>query len=129
MTLRKCLLNTSKECACRENRYCIELAFEYSKLVHCADTGCLFNLEVPYEFVPDRGIGYKPFKDDVYRGICTRKDLVLSPIKAFELKTNRKITSCRMRSDKSLKRPKFPDADKLEGGSYPDPSEFTGYHQ
>ena len=120
MVSRKCWFNSSKECKCKENKDCIELVFEHAKLVHCADETCVFNLQVPYEFVPNRGIGYKPFNEDIYRGVCTRKDLVLSPIRKFELETNKKITSCRMRADKNLKRPKFPDPDRLEGGLYPD---------
>ena len=120
---RKCWYDPNfKLCFCEDDTKCIRALFEHAKLVYCNDKACKFNMSVPYEFVPDRGMNYKPFKDGVFTGICTRKDLALSPIQAWELKTNRKLTTCRVRSDKSLKRPKFPDPDKIEGGLYDDHS-------
>lgn len=129
MISRFCWYDKTRSCYCEEDKFCIEIVMKFMKLVYCADNACAFNLEVPYDFVPDKGMNYKPFKDDVVSGVCTRKDLVLSPIKTWELKTNKKLTTCRMRADKSLKRPKFPDADHIEGGSYPDPVDpHAAYH-
>lgn len=121
MSERQCWYDKTRNCKCKSDEECLEVIFEHAKLVYCNDKECAFNLELPYKHFADRGKNYKPFADDYFDGICTRKDLALSPTKIFELKVNKKITSCRMRADKSLKRPKLPDPDNIQGGRYEDP--------
>jgi hypothetical protein len=123
MENRQCWLDTTAECSCEEDSKCELQRLRYAKIVFCNDRSCLYNHEMPYAHTPDRGKNYVPFEDDKMTGFCTRPgDLALAPHEISELKVKRRLTTCGLRSDRSLERPYFPDPDKIEGGSYPDPA-------
>jgi hypothetical protein len=94
-----------------------ELLEKYVKVVWCNDTMCWWHIEVAEKYFVDRGKNHKPFTDDAFIGICSRKDIGLAPQKIWD-KTNKttlqRFTSCRVRSDKSLNEPHFPDPDKIQ---------------
>ena len=119
-----------ENCACGGNCNCEKSEFnklfeKYAKVVWCKDYECKYNVAIEGEphFV-DRGPNHVPFSDDSYKGVCGRNDVAVRPMKMWENvtnKTNQVITGCTVRADKSLNRPKLPDPDKIEGGSYDDP--------
>ena len=124
MSKRQCWYSEGKDCYCKKDDDCLELNIEYARLAYCNDKGCLFNVELPYSVSPDKGILYKPFEEDKYSGVCGRPN---GPFFAPDKKTGK--TTCRVRSEKKLSHPHFPDADKIEGGSLPDPIDVhAAYH-
>lgn len=119
---RNCWYSPDKNCHCKEDNNCIELILANAKLLYCNDHDCKFNIELPYKHFVDRGRMHKPFADDAFTGVCGRNDVGLSPKTiTVDRKVTKRVVDCRVRSDKKLSRPKLPDPDKIEGGSYPDP--------
>ncbi len=126
---RKCWLDAQKACECNADSECTEMFARYAKVVWCQDKECLWNVQLPSgEHFVDRGKTIKPWADDGFAGICSRKELALSPMNVAELKTKRVLTTCRVRSDKSLNEPHMPDADKIQGGSISDPHSADWSH-
>ena len=114
---RECWYKEGIQCNCEEN-HCNKLVEENSKLVYCNDKKCMFNIELPYKVFLDRGLNHKPFDDDGFTGVCGRQDVGVAPLNSSRYK---KMVTCRFRSDKTFSHFKFPDPERIEGGSYPDP--------
>ncbi len=132
--VRQCCLDKDHTCNCESNSKCILFFQKFAKVVWCADTKCTYNVEAPFEHVTDRGLGYKPFKDDVCTHVCSRSDISLAARDITDtLQTRRDhLATCSVRSDKKFSRLRMPHADSIQGGNLPDsyvgPKEKIHYH-
>lgn len=128
---RQCWYNGNKTCDCADDRDCKNLLLENMKLLYCNDKECRFNRDLPYEYFVDRGRNHKPFKDDAFTGVCTRKDVGMARQvvhSSMKLGDKQKFTSCRVRADRKAPKPQFPDPDYIQHGQIDDPHEadWTG---
>lgn len=105
---------------CSGDETCPELVKRYSKLVYCDDYRCVWNVAIKFKKYVLHHKDEKPFEEDSAKGVCGRKEILLTPKEINTLQRKYKLATCSVRSDKGISGhldfSRFP-----QGGNIPDP--------
>ena len=113
-------------CHCGDNVECRMLLIKYAQVVYCNDDTCLFNKTLDSPHLISRGLNHKPFNDDVFNGVCTRKGGIgLSKHQYTHNNRFKKDVVCKVRSDKTIQHPTFIQPEEMEFISKPELNQWV----